>query len=90
MNPNPLLERLAALLSRKFLAALAAQIVADAIVKVGGLIALVLAAIGYGAVEASVDRAAVGDVPVEPPPPPTVEPKPGGLTHLDTRPRPGG
>jgi len=104
MNRNPLLEKLAALLSRKFLASLAAQIgavvtifaapatgeaVADAIVKVGGLIALVLAAIGYGAVEASVDRASVKAIaatagPAAEAPQPTVE-KVGGLTHFDTR-----
>ena len=60
--------------SRKFLTALAVQIVAvvaifapqqeqamtDAAMRITGLVVLLLAALGYGAVEASVDKARAG------------------------------
>ena len=94
------LESLTKFTSRKFLTALAAQIgaivslfatpssgdvIADAIVKVGSLLALVLAALGYGVIEARMDREALRYIaftpeesaaaPGAPPDPPAAEDK---------------
>ena len=71
---NVILKKLS---SRKFLTALAVQIVAviaifapeqeaqftDAAMRITGLVVLLLAALGYGAVEASVDKARAADQP---------------------------
>ena len=69
---NALLTKLS---SRKFLTALAVQIVAviaifapeqeaqltDAAMRITGLVVLLLAALGYGTIEASVDKARSGE-----------------------------